>query len=166
MIETNKYELPDNWKTFACSQENLIYAYNKFMQFPILFDDDDRGNFKYFCETLISANTINFLTGDYGLVIIENVVPFRDANIHLCFWDRRFKGRDIECKQTLKWLFDKLSLERVSVSVPETTKATISFILSLGFKKEGVKRRSYKYKNRFLDSILFGLLRDDLFKEE
>lgn len=158
------YPLPVHWKTFICSEENLRYAFDKIMQFPIIFEDEYRGNFKLFCSELISPSTISFSTGDYGLCAIKNIVPFRDADIHLCFWDRRFKGRNFECVQAMKWVFDKLSLSRMTIQIPETARATNAFILSIGFKKEGLIRSNYMFKKKLLNTITFGMLREEAFK--
>lgn len=158
------YPLPVHWKTFVCIEENLRYVFNKFMQFPILFEDDTRGDLKRFCHALISPSTIAWLTGDYGLAALTDIVPFRDANVHLCFWDRRFKGRRLEIIQAIKWSFDKLSLARLTDTIPETSRASVAFVASLGFKKEGIIRQDYLYKGKLLNTIKFGLLREEAFK--
>lgn len=140
----------------------MVNVFNKFMQFPILFDDDVRGDFTKFANDLIAPNTIVLSTGDYGLCIFQNILPFRDVGIHICFWDRRFKGRDTECKMALRWIFDKMKLERATIFVPDTVRATISFIYSLGFKKEGIRRKDYLFNGRLLDTIWFGITKEDV----
>lgn len=158
-----QYPLPTDWGTFVCTKENIQMAWEKLSQFPILFDDFYRGNFNAFVSELIDPNTILLYTGDYGMVRVCNIAPFRNADIHLAFWDRRFKGRGEMCKQALRWLFFNLQLRRATICVPSNVYSTISFIISLGFRKEGQIRDAILYKGRFLDRLIFGLLFSDLF---
>ncbi len=141
-------------------------VWEKFNQFPILFDDVVRGNYENFVGEMIDINSIVLATGDYGICRICNIVPYRNADIHLTFWDKRFKGRDEECKQGLRWLFDKMKLIRATVSLPHIAYATIKFTEALGFHREGVIKRSYGYKGELLDLHLFGIFREDVLKEE
>ncbi len=161
-----EYKLPDNWSTFTCSWDNLVNVWEKLNQFPILFDDDVRGDFKSFIRDMMSSSSIILLTGDYGICEISNIVPYRDCRVHLTFWDRRFRGRDTECRMVLKWIFDTVKLHRATIEVVSIAHSTINFIKALGFRREGVIRESYPYNNRLLDVHVFGILRDEVFKEE
>jgi len=161
-----KYSLPENWSPFVCTKESLVDVWEKFSQFPILFDDVYRNDFLGFVADFFNKNTIVLRTGDYGLAIIKGIIPYRCADIHLTFWDRRFKGRDTECKQALKWLFSTLGLVRATVDVPEIAYATIKFIKAIGFKREGVVRKAFMYKGRLLDLHSFGILREEVFSEQ
>jgi hypothetical protein len=160
------YELPQGWGIFVCSQKNMLNVWNKLNEFPILFDDVVRGNFVNFCEELINPTTVVLQTGDYGMVRVCNIVPHRNADVHLTFWDRRFKGRDKMCKEALRWMFSKFDLHRSTIVVPSIVHYTINFILALGFKREGVVREAYAYKGRLLDQHIFGLLNTELFNKE
>lgn|SRR4030067_3799013 len=164
--ELKIYPLPENWKTFICTQDNLLLVWEKLNQFPILFDDDVRGNFQRFIQDMTNKNSIIFLTEDYGICEFSNIVPYRDCDVHLTFWDKRFKGRDKECIIALKWLFNTLQLHRVTISVVAIAYSTINFIKALGFVREGVIRERFPYKGRLLDIHLFGILKSEVFKEE
>ena len=157
-----KPELPSNWLPFICTRENLEMVWNKLNQFPILFDDDVRGDFKSFIIDMTNKNSVIFLTGNYGICEICNIVPYRGCDVHLTFWDRRFRGRDGECRAVIKWIFNTLQLHRITVSTVSIAHSTINFIKALGFRREGVIRESYPYKGRLLDVHIFGLLRDEV----
>jgi RimJ/RimL family protein N-acetyltransferase len=86
----------------------------------------------------------------------------RSCNIHLTFWDRRFRGRDKECKQVLKWLFHEILLERATIEIPEIAHYTANFIQALGFKREGRIRKNWSYKGKLVDTFIFGLLKDEI----
>lgn len=157
---------PKDWLPFICTEANMKMVWEKLNEFPILFDDMERGNYPLFVQGLVSPNTIILSSGDYGIVRACNIVPWRNADIHLAFWDRRFRGRDGLCKEALKWLFFEFGLNRVTIVVPSVVHYTINFILALGFRREGVIRQSWAYNGKLLDRHIFGLLRDELFKKE
>lgn len=157
------YPLPNGWSTFICSPDNIINAWAKLNQFPILFDDRVRGNLDYFSASLFARDSIVLATGDYGICIAEGIVPFRSSRIHLTFWDRRFKGRREECLQAIKWLFYHFKLIRSTILVPYTSLYTIKFIKSIGFRVEGEYRKSYQVNGRLYNQVIFGLLKEDLF---
>ena len=161
-----KPELPSNWLPFVCTRENLEMVWNKLNQFPILFDDSVRGDFKHFLSEMFDKSSIILLTGDYGIVRVSNIIPSRECDIHLTFWDRRFKGRLEECKQALKWLFNTLNLHRATISVPSMAHSTINFLKALGLVREGVIRDSWSYNGRYLDVWTFGILREEILKED
>ena len=162
----SQHNLPSNWTPFICTWESLMMVWEKLNQFPILFDDDVRGDLGHFVKSMTSKDSIILITGDYGICEISKIVPYRDCQIHVTFWDRRFRGRDIECVMTLKWVFQTLQLHRATIRVVSIAHSTINFVKALGFKREGVVREKYLYKGRFLDIHLFGILRDDVFKTE
>lgn len=164
MVE-DRYPLPSHWKPFVCTQEALLEVWEKFNQFPILFDDAYRGDFNSFVTDFFDKRTIVLRTGDYGLAIIKDITPHRSADIHLTFWDRRFKGRWEECRQALRWLFDKMDLIRAVAVIPEIAYSTKTFLKSLGFKEEGKIRKGFLYNGRLLDLCIFGILREEVFKE-
>lgn len=162
----NQYELPTNWSPFVCTWESLMMVWEKLNQFPILFDDDVRGDLSRFIKDMTNKNSVIMLTGDYGICEISNIVPYRDCVIHLTFWDKRFRGRDTECQEVLRWMFSTLQLHRATIMVVAMAHSTINFIKALGFKREGVIREKYPYKGRLLDIHMFGILKSEVFKEE
>lgn len=162
-IPVEEYPLPDNWSNFLCTNENILNAYQKFSQFPILFDDIVRGNFQTFIDELLDTRSIVLATGDYGLCRIAKIIPGRSCNIHLTFWDRRFRGRDGECKQAIKWLFHSMLLQRATIQVPEVAHYTANFVQALGFKREGRVRDAWSYKGKLVDIFVFGILRNEVF---
>jgi len=160
------YNLPDHWKDFVCTPENILKVWNHFNEFPILFDDYDRGDLNQFTAMFFDPKAIIFATGDYGIARIANILIGRDCNIHLTFWDRRFRGRDTECRKAIQWAFNELRLARMTVIVPETVRSTISFLQALGFRREGIIRNSWMYKGKLLNRHAFGMLRSEALPQE
>lgn len=141
-------------------------VWQRLNEFPILFDDDVRGDLSSFVRDMTNKNSVIFLTGDYGICEIANIVPYRDCEIHLAFWDRRFKGRDDECRMVLKWIFSTLQLHRATIQVVGIAYSTINFIKALGFRREGVIRERFPYKGRLLDVHIFGILKSEVIENE
>ena len=164
-MNSNKYPLPSHWVDFVCTKENLSLVWEKLNQFPILFDDSVRGDYNHFLQEMMDTSTIILLTGDYGIVRVNNIIPCRDCQIHLTFWDRRFRGRLEECRQALMWLFNEFKLHRATIQIPSMAHSTINFIRALGFTKEGVIRDSWCVNGRYLDLCAFGILDAEVFKE-
>ncbi len=164
MIE--KFSLPNNWHTLVCTRENLALVWKKLNEFPILFDDSVRGDYEFFLSEYFDHNSIILLTGDYGVCRFNNIIPERECEIHLAFWDRRFKGRLEECQEALRWIFNILKLHRASISVPSIAHSTITFIRALGFKPEGRRRDSWRVEGRYLDVLEFGILDSEVFEQE
>ena len=163
-MNSNNYSLPSNWVDFICTKENLSLVWEKLNQFPILFDDSVRNDYNHFLREMLDPSSIIMFTGDYGIFRCCNIIPYRECDIHLSFWDKRFRGRLEECSQVLKWLFNKLKLHRANIEVPSITYSTINFIKALGFKIEGKRRDSWQVNGRYLDVIEFGILDSDVFE--
>lgn len=165
-MNNEKYLLPSHWKEFTCTRENLRLVWENLNQFPILFDDSVRGDQEHFLREMIDPNSIIILTGDYGILRVNNIIPYRDCQIHLAFWDRKFKGRFDECKQTLLWLFDKFKLHRATIEIPSIAYSTIKFIKALGFKKEGEIRDGWCVNGKFMNLSIFGITEEEVFSDK
>ena len=165
-MEDDKYKLPEHWKDFVCTPDNILKVWAHFNEFPILFDDFDRGDINMFTAMFFDPKAIIFATGDYGIARITGLMIGRDCHIHLMFWDRRFKGRDGECRQAIKWAFWQFRLQRMTAVVPESVRNTIKFLEILGFKREGIIRNAWSYKGKLLNRHAFGILRSEALPEE
>jgi hypothetical protein len=161
-----KYPLPPDWHEMVASPESILMIWDRMNEFPIIFDDSVRGDFKEFLTDFYDRSTIMLLTGDYGFVRVSKILIGRDAEIHLFFWDRKFKNRDKDCKQALKWLFEKMKLERATIVIPGKVMNTFTFVKAVGFTHEGLIRRGWKYNGRFLNLHLFGILREEVYSKE
>jgi len=165
MTENTPYPLPPGWQNFAATKENITRVWTEMNKFPILFDDFKRGDFKYFMSLFMDPDNLILQCGDYGLARARGIHPGGNCEIHLTFWDRRFKGRQEECRMGLRWLFYHFRLERATIVIVESSKAAIRFIKTIGFQQEGVLRNSFLFKGKYLNSIIFGILKEELFNE-
>jgi hypothetical protein len=166
MNEIANSPLPSHWRTLICNKESLSLVWKKLNEFPILFDDSVRGDYNYYLSEMLDVRSIILLTGDYGVCRFSDIIKKRECEVHLCFWDRRFKGRLEECQEVLRWLFSTLQLHRASISLPSIANSTISFVKALGFKREGIIRDAWSYNGRLLDLHLFGILEEEVWSKE
>jgi RimJ/RimL family protein N-acetyltransferase len=166
MNNNDPYPLPPGWQNFAATRENITRTWVEMNKFPILFDDFKRGDFKYFMSLFMDPDNLILQCGDYGLARVRGIQPGGNCEIHLTFWDRRFKGRQEDCRMGLRWLFYHFKLERATIIIVESSKAAIKFIRTLGFQQEGVLRRSFLFRGEYLNSIIFGILKEEVFNED
>jgi len=160
-VERSIYPMP-------FTPENLRTFFEKASQFRTLFTDDINGDFKKFAESFISmrgdeiyANGLCWVIDDFVGVYYMTDIGFADATVHYTFFDRRHLGREKLTQALLRYVFEKYGFRRLTTEVPMyVSKPVFSFVMNLGFQKEGRKRKSKLYKGEWFDSMLFGLLRE------
>ena len=153
------------------SRSNLLKFWEHSSKYPTIFNTEIRGDFQKFCELFIDEHN-GELTGrglfwrvdDFvGVVYMTNIQPAHDALVHMSFFDGRLKGRQPLMKAMLQYVFKKYMFRRLTAEVPEyVVPYTIDFVKALGFKFEGKKRRSTPFDNKYFDTNIFGVLREEL----
>ena len=94
---------------------------------------------------------------------MTDIIPAVDASVHYSFFDGRHKGRAELVKEMLRFGFEKFQFQRMTVQVPlYANQYTRIFIESLGFKKEGRKRRAARFKGDWFDVNFYGILPEEL----
>ena len=90
----------------------------------------------------------------------------RNESASLCriFTDKNFRGKGIANQlitEVLKLAFEKLGLTRIELNVYTFNLPAIKCYENLGFKREGVRRKSTKYQNEFWDGYIYSLLKNE-----
>jgi hypothetical protein len=102
---------------------------------------------------------------EVGLVFAEKVTPDMDAWMGIIMFDRQLRGREESIHAAISEMFKIAGLARISMLVPRTREVVAKLARRLGFRHEGIVRRSYRTKNgSFEDCDLFGLLVEDLWR--
>lgn len=102
---------------------------------------------------------------EVGLVFAERVQPDMDAWMGIIMFDRQLRGREESIHAAVSEIFKIAGLARISMLVPRTREVVAKLARRLGFRHEGIVRRSYRAKNgSFEDCDLFGLLVEDLWR--
>jgi len=145
------------------TEQKIEDLWEKVQQFPQVFDDFSKGKKEVFVERLLSPSNIFIDIGDgLGLAAGFNVRPRVDAIIHLVMFDRRLRGRESTFLEVMKHFFDKLQLRRMTSLVTQDSPMTIRLAERLGFKHEGTMRHSVLRGGQFLDTHIYGMLREEL----
>lgn len=89
----------------------------------------------------------------------------RIAYLHAIMLDPSFRGRGLAAAATrllVRHLVFDLAYHRVQLEVYGFNEAAVRLFERVGFTREGVRRRAYWRHGRWVDGILFGVVRDDL----
>jgi RimJ/RimL family protein N-acetyltransferase len=76
-----------------------------------------------------------------------------------------FRGRrlsDQAARTFQRYLFDELDYHRLQLEIYAFNERAIRHAERAGFVREGVKRKAYWRHGEWVDSVMFGLLREDL----
>jgi hypothetical protein len=166
------------------SIENLRKLWEKSSEHRILFSDDVNGDFHKFCSVFlsqdhygnISSNGLLWVVDDFVGILFMSDIQTREALLHFSFFDGRLRF-DIS-KEMISYIFDTYEFDRLNAEiVPFASKRLLGiwerdeqgrivcvkegFLDTLGFKKEGSKRKAMLYKNERYDLFLYGLLREE-----
>ncbi len=90
----------------------------------------------------------------------------RNCSASICrvFVDKAFRGKGIAEKMisyVLNYGFTELGLIRVELNVYTYNTPAIKCYEKLGFKREGLKRKSTKFENEFWDGYVYAILQDE-----
>jgi ribosomal-protein-alanine N-acetyltransferase len=96
-------------------------------------------------------------------------------------WDKTARRAEIGCdlepaywrqglmteafRVVLKYGFEKMKLNRIQALIDSKNARSMKLVRRLGFKKEGVLRQRSYFNGRFLDDIVFSLLKTEWKKE-
>lgn len=88
----------------------------------------------------------------------------RSAEITIIIGEKEYrsKGYGAEAvKLLIDYGFNQLNLNRIGSSVFERNHRSLKMTKKIGFKKEGRTRKDTFYKDRFWDTVNFGLLKEE-----
>lgn len=142
---------------------DLNWLWGKVSTQDYAFDDMSRGRPEAFCQLLLNSSNRLFLIGDYGLFLVQNIIPQGDCSIHFVVWDRNFSLQtDREyAYELLDWLFYEVGVHRVSGYIPVYNRLAPRFALAMGMKFEGEMREVILWKGQYHNVKCFGLLEVD-----
>lgn len=76
---------------------------------------------------------LSWLVDDVGLIFAVQDRPTR-ANVHIVFWDRILRGREVLCRGLSDYIIHKWRLAYICTSIPETSRPTLEFAKRIGFE--------------------------------
>ncbi len=153
------------------NQENLINFWEKTKKYRTLLYEEVGDDFSKFINLFVyeegdklRSKGILYVLDDFkGVFHLTDMVPGKNAQVHVTMLDGRFRGRVKITQELLKYAFRKFGFHRFTVEIPVYVKPpTFKFIKELGFKDEGRMREMVEYKGRWFDCVIFGLLREEI----
>ena len=133
-------------------------------------------DYKWFDNYLINrSNTVRCAIVDvskrdevFGLVSLTNInYVNQSAVFHIMIGDINNRGKGIgyyAITEILNHAFNNMNLNRIELSVLESNMKALKLYENVGFKIEGVKRKSIFKNGEFKDMIIMGILRDEFLK--
>ena len=122
----------------------MKFLWEKLSQFDVLFNDFIRGDYKAFVNHFIvqidgqpSATGLIWDVDDVGIILLNDIVPFKSAMAHFVFWDKRFRGREELIRQMIRYAFETYRFRRIRVEVPLYAAETKKAVERVGFIQEG-----------------------------
>jgi ribosomal-protein-serine acetyltransferase len=98
-------------------------------------------------------------------VISYNAVDWQNRIAHIGYWIAEgFQGRGIvtkACKALIDYAFNELELNRIEIRCATGNKRSCAIPQKLGFTQEGVVRQAEWLYDRFVDHLVYGLLRSE-----
>lgn len=154
----------------SLSFERIQFLWNKMQGLDILFNDFVAGDFEKFLQHFIvesetgdiQAAGLIWDVDDIGIFIMNSIIPEQSAQIHYVFWDKRFRGREDLCREMMKYAMDKYNIHRLWTEIPLIANSSLQAADRIGLIREGRKRKAIMYKGVWVDTNMYGILREDL----
>lgn len=153
------------WELLKLSPGKLEWLWEKVKAFPQVFDDYSKDDFNDFAgKFLVRSNVFVDIGPGLGLAAGFGVRVGLDAVVHLVMFDRRLRGREWLFKEIMGYFFRVLKLRRMTMIVPAgvKTRTTVRLAERIGFKLEGTMRQAMLIDGKYMDNVVYGILREEL----
>lgn len=84
-------------------------------------------------ERFRDENRVSWRVDDVGLIFAVFDRPSR-ASVHIVFWDRRLRGREVLCRGLADYIIHKWELDYLCTTIPRTSRPTLAFARRIGFE--------------------------------
>lgn len=150
----------------ALTVESMQWLWAEMSKFRTLFSDLTAGDQENFINVLTAPHSfwleVRELDKRVGVMYITELARVIDADVHLVFFDRKLVDKTELCRKMIGWVFTEFpALQRMSAVIPSIYHTTIRLSLRLGFKAEGLKRKSMLIGGKLVDEYMLGLTYED-----
>jgi hypothetical protein len=164
LIEHEQYTV----RELTLSWEKVALLWEMISKFRTLFSDLTRGDINNFLRFIMDTDSVwleIYNAGNLnGIVCLTNLQKVIDTDAHVIFFDREVANKVDICKAIVRWAFDTLPLQRMSVDVPVIYHRTIRLVRNIGFKHEGERRQAVLIGGHWLNVLQFGILRREVYQ--
>lgn len=142
----------------------------KSRRFSTIFNEEIRGDFHKFMSVFlregsngIESRGLFWVVDDFvGVLYLTDIEATVDAKVHYVFFDGRHHGRTNLIRSMLLYVMAKYNFRRFTAEAPLFFKpSALLFAEEIGFVKEGRKRLSRQFDNKWFDVNIYGLLREE-----
>jgi ribosomal-protein-serine acetyltransferase len=101
------------------------------------------------------------LVGAIGLLHIDEENQCTEIGYYLA---KSYEGRGIitrACRTVIAYVFEELKLNRVVIRTMPDNVGSRNIAEKLGFTQEGILRKCIWFNHRFVDQVVYGLLKED-----
>lgn len=97
-----------------------------------------------------------------GVIYLTEIIEGLSGNMKVVFWDGKLRAdRKTAIRAFIEEMFQKLSLQRITVQLHESNLPLKRVLRQLGFVYEGTMRRAWLDASGLSDVLIFGLLREE-----
>jgi len=158
------------WRVYEMvfTPEKLDWLWESMIQYRTLFSDLTRGSRENFVNLVALPNSfwmevVEIDSGrSVGIIYIMNMHQVVDYEVHVIFFDRKLAPKVELCKAVMRWIFEEFPPMRLSAEIPAIYHATVRLAKNVGFKHEGTKRKAQLFGGKWIDSVLLGILREEV----
>lgn len=153
------------------SVDNLKKFWKLSSQFRYIFNEEVTKDFGKFCELIVAerdgqlaSRGLFWVVDDFvGVFYMTQIQVGIDADVHYTFFDRRQKGRKELTRAMMQYVFERYKFQRITSEIPYYASwATRTFAESIGFVKEGRKRKAVLFNGEWFDVAIYGILQDEV----
>lgn len=163
LVQRNVYPL-------IFTPENLQKFWNHAKEYDVLFGKRLHSISDFNQHFFTERNGQPWLTGlfwvvdDFVGVFYLTEIFEHQADAHFTFFDKRLHGREELTRSMMKYVFEQFpTFTRLNVTIPcYVSDKVFQFVDRVGFKAEGRKRKTSMWKGKWFDSVLYGVLREEL----
>lgn len=143
-------------RTYDLNVINYVLKHPKIKDYV---EDDLSGNVEYFIHDklyYLAAYEGDIIAGMFIFHPLNTVTVGAHSAVLPGFYGK--KAREAG-KLAIKWIFDNTRFMKINGSTPINNKLALKFNEDLGFKSEGINKKSYLKNGELYDQIYFGLER-------
>jgi len=135
-MSSDKKDLLDYYNSFRGSKDNFLFAIIT------------KKNNKHIGNVRLGPIERDHKRSEFGILIGDKKS-----------WGKGFAFEVINV--ILKYAFERLNLNRINIYVVEKNKAALAVYKKAGFKIEGCMRKNYCLKEKYLNTLVLGMLKEE-----
>ncbi|CAB4830105.1 unannotated protein [freshwater metagenome] len=160
----------DKWmlREMIFTPDKMKWLWETMQGYKTLFSDLTRGKLENFVDVVLLPDSfwVEVVEKEteqiIGIMYVTDLRLVIDASVHLVFFDRKPVEKSMICRFAIEWMFKNFPLQRLTAYVPSIYWMTIKLAKNIGFVEEGRRRQALLIGNRWVDQMIFGILRREV----